>query len=311
MLVDSASVFAKTDLDLGKCNVIKHAIKITDPQPFKECHRRIPPHLYEEVKAHLQEMVEVGAIRKSFSPWASAVVLVRKKDGGLRFCIDLRKLNNRTVKDGYSLPRTKDTLDCLHGAVWFSTLDLKSGYWQVELEEEAKALTAFTVGPLGFWECECMPFGLTNAPATFQRLMESCLGELHLNWCIIYLDDIIVFSRTPEEHIHRRRAVFEKLKAVDLKLKPSKCDFFKKEIKYLGHVVSEQGVSTDPDKIKAVTEWPEPTTVTEVRSFLGFVSYYRRFIPNFSKVAKPLNKLLQNLEGTPSQKKKFTGSLGT
>ena len=290
---------------MGKCNIIKHAIKITDPQPFKECYRRIPPHLYEEVKAHLQEMVEVGAIRKSFSPWASAVVLVRKKDGGLRFCIDLRKLNNRTIKDGYSLPRIEETLDCLHGAVWFSTLDLKSGYWQVELEEEAKPLTAFTVGPLGFWECEHMPFGLTNAPATFQRLMESCLGELHLNWCIIYLDDIIVFSRTPEEHIHRLRAVFEKLKAAGLKLKPSKCDFFKKEIKYLGHVVSEQGVSTDPDKIKAVTEWPQPTTVTEVRSFLGFVSYYRRFIPNFSKVAKPLNQLLQNLEGSPSQKKKF------
>ena len=114
------------------------------------------------------------------------------------------------------------------------------------------------------------------------------------------MDDIIVFSRTPEEHIHRLRAVFEKLKAAGLKLKPSKCDFFKKEIKYLGHVVSEQGVSTDPDKIKAVTEWPQPTTVTEVRSFLGFVSYYRRFIPNFSKVAKALNKLLQNLEGTPS-----------
>ena len=214
-------------------------------------------------------------------------------------------MNNRTIKDGYSLPRIEDTLDCLHGAVWFSTLDLKSGYWQVELEEEGKPLAAFTMGPLGFWECECMPFGLTNAPATFQRLMESCLGELHLNWCIIYLDDIIVFSRTPEEHVHRLRAVFNKLKAAGLKLKPCKGDFLKKEIRYLGHVVSEEGVSTDPDKIKSVTEWPQPTTVTEVRSFLGFVSYYRRFIPNFSKVAKPLNKLLQNLEGTPSQKKKF------
>ena len=214
-------------------------------------------------------------------------------------------MNNRTGKDGYLLCRIEDTLDCLHGAVWFSTLDLKSGYWQVELEEEAKPLTAFTVGPLGFWECECMPFGLTNAPATFQRLLECCLGELHLNWYIVYLDDIIFFSRTPEEHIHRLRAVFEKLKAAGLKLKPLKCDFFKKEIKYLGHVVSEKGVSTDPDKIKAVTEWPQPTTVTEVRSFLGFVNYYRRFIPNFSKVAKPLNKLLQNLEETPSQKKKF------
>ena len=184
-LVDSADVFSQSDLDLGKCNITKHAIKITDPQQFKERYRRIPPHLYEEVKNHLQEMVEVGAIRISFSPWTSAVVLVRNKDGGLRFCIDLHELNNRTVKDGYSLPRIEDTLDCLHGVVWFSTLDLKSRYWQVELEEEAKPLTASTMGPLGFWECECMPFGLTHAPATFQRLMESCLGELHLNWCNI------------------------------------------------------------------------------------------------------------------------------
>ena len=250
-------------------------------------------------------MVEVGAIRRSFSTCASTVVLVRKKDGGLRFCIDLHKLNNGTVKVGYSLPRREDTLDCLHGVVWFSTLDLKSGYWQVELEEEAKPLITFTMGPLGFWECECMPFGLTNAPATFQRLIESHLGELHLNWCIIYLDDIIVFSWTPEEHVHRLKAVFNKLRAAGLKLKPSKYDLFKKEIKYLGHVVSKEGVSTDPDKIKSVTEWLQPTTVTEVRSFLGYVSYYRRFIPNFSKVAKPLSKLLQSLEGTPSQKKKF------
>ena len=164
----------------------------------------------------------------------------------------------------------EDTLDCLHGAVWFSTLDLKSGYWQVELEEEANPLTAFTLGSLGFWECECIPFGLTYAPGTFQRLMESCLGELHLNWCIIYLDDIIVFSRTPEEHLHRQKAVFNKLEAAGLKLKPYKCDLFKQQINYLEHVVSKEGVSTDTEKTKAVTEWPQPTTVTEVRSFLGF-----------------------------------------
>ena len=241
-------------VSVGLRNILKHDIKITHPQPFKERYRRIPPHLYEEVKAHLQEMVEVGAIRRRFSPWASAVVLVRKKDGGLRFCIDLCKLNNRTVKDGYSLPHIEDTLDCLHGAVWFSTLDPKSGYWQVVLEEEAKPLTAFTMGPLGFWECEHMPFGLTNAPATFQRLMESCLGELHLNWCIIYLDDIIVFSRTPEEHVHRLKAVISKLRAAGLKLKPTRCDLFKQQINYLGHVVSKEGVSIDPDKITAVTE---------------------------------------------------------
>ena len=209
---------------------------------------RIPPHLFEKVKQHLQEMVEVGAIRRSFSPWASAVVLVRKKDGGLTLCIDLQKLNNHTIKDEYALPRINDTLDCLHAAMQFSTLELKSRYWQVELEEEAKPLTAFTMGPLGFWECERMPFGLTNAPATFQRLMESCLGELHLSWCIIYLDDIIVFSWTPEEHLVRLQAVFNKLKAAGLKLKPSKCELFRNQINYLEHVVGQNGVTTDPKK---------------------------------------------------------------
>ena len=162
-------------------------------------------------------MVEDGAIRRSISPWASAVVLLRKKDGGLRFCIDFHKLNYRTVKDGYSLPRIEDTLDCLHGIVW---------------------------------------------------LVESCLCELHLNWCLIYLDGIIVFSQTPEEHLYRLKAVFNKLKAAGLKLKLSKCDLFKQQINYLGNVVSKEGVSTDPEKIQVVTELLQPTTVSEVRSFL-------------------------------------------
>ena len=196
-------LFALDKNDLGHTTKVKHKIKLNDYTPFKERYRRVPPHLYEEVRKHLKEMVEIGAIRKSNSPWASAVVLVRKKDGSLRFCIDLRHLNNRTIKDAYSLPRIEETLDCLNGAKIFTSLDLKSGYWQVEIEEESKPLTAFTVGPLGFFECERMPFGLTNAPATFQRLMESCLGDLHLNWCIIYLDDIIVFSETPGEHVKR------------------------------------------------------------------------------------------------------------
>ena len=262
LLCDYSETFSKNDLDLGKCNILKHSIQITDQQPFKERYRRIPPHLFEEVKQYLQDMMEVGAIRRSFSPWASVLVLVRKKDEGLRLCIDLRKLNNRTVKDGYALPRTDDTLDCLPGAKWFSTLDLKSGYWKVELEEEVKPLTAFTMGPLGFGSVRYSPFGFTNAPATFQRLMESWVGELKLSWCIIYLDDIIVFSQTPEEHLVRLQAVFDKLKAARLKLKPSKCELLRKQINYLGHVVGHKGAATDPDKIKAVTEWPRPTTVS-------------------------------------------------
>ena len=165
LLCEYSGIFSKKSFRSGKCNILTHNIKLTGHQPFKERYRRILSHLFEEVKQHLQEMVEIGAIRKSFSPWISAVVFVWKKDGGLRLCTDLHKLNNCTVKDGYALPRIEDTLDCLHGAVWFSTLHLKSGYWQVELEEEAKPLIAFKVGPLGFWECGRMPFGLTNAPA--------------------------------------------------------------------------------------------------------------------------------------------------
>ena len=157
----------------------------------------------------------MGAIRPSNSPWASAVVLAWKKDGILQFYVDVCKLNARTIKDTYSLPRMDETLDCLNGADWFSSLDLKSGYWQVEMEEDSKPFTAFTVGPLSFYECECMPFGLTNAPATFQWLMQSCLGNLHLCYCIIYLDDVILFFKTLEEHLLRLRAVFKSFNRQD------------------------------------------------------------------------------------------------
>ena len=240
--------------------------------------------MYDEVKAHIQEMLDVGAIRPSNSPWASAVILVYKKDGKLRFCINLWKLNDRTIKDAYSLPRIDETLDCLNGAGWFSSLDLKSGYWQVEKEEDSKAFTGFTVGPLAFCKCEPMLFGLTNAPAIFQQLMQSCLGNLHLHYCIIYLDDVIVFSKTPEEHLLGLRAVFEKLKQAGLKLKPSKCELFRQELIYLGHVVSKM--------VEAIHKWPVPINVTEVRSFLGFTNYYQRFIKRYAQVAKPLYKLI-------------------
>ena len=306
MLKRNAQVFSKDDMDMGRTKLVKHHIKLTDPAPFKEAYRRIPPQMYDEVKAHIQEMLDLGAIRPSNSPWASAIVLVRKKDGRLRFCIDLRRLNNRTVKDAYSLPRIESILDSLGGAQIFTTLDLKAGYWQVEMAEECKAYTAFTCGPLGFYECDTMPFGATNAPATFQRLMHDCLGDLNMNWCIVYLDDIIVFSDTKEEHLKRLEAVFQKLMAAGLKLKPTKCFFFKDEIEYLGHVVSGKGISTNPKKIEAVTKWPTPKTVYDVRSFLGFVGYYRRFIKNFSKITKPIREVITGLENQSKRAAKKT-----
>ena len=285
-------IFSKGPTDLGNTDLIQHEIHLQDDTPFKDPYRRIPPALYEEVREHLKEMLEAGAIRESCSPFSSNVVLVRKKDNSLRFCIDFRKLNARTIKDAYSLPRIEETIDSLAGSKYFSKLDLRSGYWQVEIKEEDKHKTAFTVGPLGFYECNRMAFGLTNAPASFQRLMERCMGDLNLKECLIYLDDIIIFSKTFDEHIKRLEDCFERLKQHGLKLKGSKCEFLQRETQYLGHIDSESGIKTDPSKISALKSWPVPTNVTELRSFLGFAGYYRRFVEGYAKIAKPLNDLL-------------------
>ena len=302
LLLKWKDVFSLHDLDLGKTPLTKHHINLSDPTPFKERHRRIPPAMVQSVREHLKEMLDLGVIRPSNSPFASNVVLVKKKDGTLRFCIDLRRLNNNTIKDSYALPRTKETFDALHGSCIFSTLNLKSSYWQVEIEENDKHKTAFRVGNLGFFECNRMPFGLTNAPATFQCLIETCMGDLHLNSCLLYLDDIVVFSKSFEEHLTRLEAVFQRLHQAGLKLKTSKCHFFKQSIKYLGHIISAKGVHTDPDKISTVRDWPVPISAKELLGFLGFVGYYRRFIRNFSQIAHPLYEVTT---GVPSKRKKI------
>ncbi|PIK39177.1 hypothetical protein BSL78_23984 [Apostichopus japonicus] len=219
-------------------------------------------------------MLESGAIRESHSPYASPIVVVKKKDGSIRLCIDYRKLNQDTVKDSYSLPRIEESLDALKGAKWFSSLDLQSGYWQIEVAEKDIPKTAFTT-PMGFYECNRMPFGLTNAPATFQRLMEHCVGDMNYKKCLVYLDDVIIFSQTFEEHLERLSAVLKRLTDFGLKLKPSKCNLLQNSVTYLGHVVSEHGVETDPEKIQAVKSWPVPQNVKQLRSFLGFTGYYR------------------------------------
>ena len=244
------------------------------------------------MKEHLQEMMEAGAIRPSHSPYSSNVVIVRKKDGSIRFCVDFRKLNNKTIKDAYGIPRIEVSLHLLAGSKYFSKLDLRSGYWQVEIKEQDKKKTAFRVGNLGFYEFHRMPFGLCNAPATFQRLMERCMGDLNLRDCLIYLDDVIIFSSTFEEHLDHLEAVFSRLRQNNLKLKASKCEFLRSEVTYLGHVVSEEGIQTDPEKTKVIKNWPVPTTIKEVRAFLGFTGYYRRFIKDYAKIARPLNDLL-------------------
>ena len=203
--------FSQSDLDLSGTDVAKHPMRLDDYSPFKERARRVPPHMYEEVGQHLHQMLDLGVIRPSNSPWTSNVVLVRKPCGEIRFCIDLRRINQCSVADAYYLPRIDETLDALAGAKYFTSLDLKSGYWQVEMEEEAKQYSTFTVGPLGFYECNRMPFGLKNAPATFQRLMQRVLGDLHLNGCVVYIDDIIIYTKTEKEHEDMLEKVFQRI----------------------------------------------------------------------------------------------------
>ncbi|KAL7868574.1 hypothetical protein SRHO_G00099580 [Serrasalmus rhombeus] len=283
-------VFALHDSDFGRTDKVKHQIKLSDETPFKHRPRPIRPQDLDAVRRHLQELSEAGVIRASESPFSSPIVVVRKKNGDVRLCIDYRKLNLQTIKDAYALPNLEEAFSALTGSKWFSVLDLKSGYYQIEVEETDKPKTAF-VCPLGFWEFNRMPQGVTNAPSTFQRLMERCMGDINLREVLVFLDDLIVFSDTIEEHEKRLLRVLSRLKEYGLKLSLEKCKFFQTSVRYLGHVVSEDGVETDPEKIKALKTWPSPMNLKELRSFLGFAGYYRRFIQNYSKIVKPLNDL--------------------
>ena len=289
LLREFKPLFASKGDTLGHTSTVKHGIK-TSASPIRQPQRRLPVALKSVVQQEVTKMLNQGVIRPSNSPWASPVVLVRKKDGTWRFCIDFRKLNSVTHRDAYPLPRIDATLDSLAGAKFFTTLDLASGYWQVELEEEDKEKTAFTT-PQGLFEFNVMPFGLTNAPATFQRLMECVLAGLTPEHSLIYLDDIIIFSATFQEHLNRLRGVLDRLLRAGLRLKTSKCQFARKEVRYLGHIVSEHGIYPDPQKIEAVEKLPAPRSTKELRQFLGLSNYYRRFICDYAKVAEPLYKL--------------------
>ena len=292
LLIKHESTFSKTDEDLGRTGIIRHKINTEENCPIKQPLRRLPVHMNAEADKQIDEMLKKDVIQPSSSPWASGIVMVTKKDGSKRFCVDYRKLNDITVKDAYPLPRIDAALDQLSGAGWFSCLDLNSGYWQVEVDEADRAKTAF-VSRRGLFEFKTMPFGLCNAPATFERLMETVLAGLNWQICLIYLDDIIVVGKTFDDMIRNLDEVLQKLHEAGLKLKPRKCQLFAKRVDFLGHVISGEGIQTDPKKTQAVREWPRPESLHEVRSFLGFCSYYRRFIPKFAEISKPLHKLTE------------------
>ncbi|KRZ65622.1 Retrovirus-related Pol polyprotein from transposon 17.6, partial [Trichinella papuae] len=283
---------ATSDEDLGHTELASHRIDTRNAAPVKVPPRRLPPAQRPDVQRMVTDMLSRNVIEPANSPWSAPIVIVRKKDGSPRFCVDFRRLNDVTIKDAHPLPRIDDTLEALSGARWFSTLDFSSGYWQIPVDEADRPKTAFST-PFGLYQFRVMPFGLCNAPATFQRLMDVALRGLTWSSCLAYLDDIIVFGRTAQEHTDRLERVLQRIAETGLKLKPQKCHLMRKTVRFLGHVLSENGMSTDEEKIRAVKEWPTPCCPSEVRQFLGLASYYRRFIKNFSMVSAPLNALLR------------------
>ena len=260
-----SDVFSQGEDDLGSTPLLEHTIETHGP-PLRQPYWRQNPAVRREEMAQVQQMLASNVIRPSNSPWASPVVMVRKKDGSLRFCVDFQQLNAATVKDAHPLPRIDDLLDALHRAKWFSTLDLKSGYWQVPITEQYKAKIAFRTSGSQLYEFNQVPFSLCNAPATFSCLMDRVLAGLHWETCLFYLDDIIVFSSKWEEHLARLRQVFERLRHANLKLGADKCTFTAKEVSYLGHRVTEEGLLPDSSLLAAIWEIPPPKTATEVHS---------------------------------------------
>ncbi|KAL0534344.1 hypothetical protein IC582_028634 [Cucumis melo] len=264
--------------------------------PISRAPYRMAPAELKELKIQLQELLDKGFIRPSVSPWGAPVLFVKKKDGSMRLCIDYRELNKVTVKNRYPLPRIDDLFDQLQGATVFSKIDLRSGYHQLRIKDEDIPKTAFR-SRYGHYEFIVMSFGLTNAPAVFMDLMNRVFREFLDTFVIVFIDDILIYSKTEAEHEEHLRMVLQTLRDNKLYAKFSKCEFWLKQVSFLGHVVSKAGVSVDPAKIEAVTGWTRPSTVSEVRSFLGLAGYYRRFVENFSRIATPLTQLTR--KGAP------------
>ncbi|UYV79967.1 K02A2.6-like [Cordylochernes scorpioides] len=290
LLSGYGEMFTAPDEYKGRTHLVKHQIKTTSDIPIRKNPYRVSLKERNIISDQINSMLKNGIISHSSSVWASPIILVKKKNGTFRFCVDYRNLNSVTVKDQYPLPRIDDCFDSLHGARYFTSLDLCSGYWQVEVEEQDREKTAF-ITPDGLYQFNVLPFGLCNGPATFERLMDTVLRTHKWKICLCYLDDVIIFSEDLHSHLNRLKTILECLKTAGLTLNASKCRFAYTELLILGHVVSNEGIAPDPEKIISIRKFPTPRTVKDVRAFLGLCSYYRRFIREFSKVALPLQIL--------------------
>jgi transposase InsO family protein len=292
LLIEFQDVFASSEFDLGCFEAILHRIALMNhtQQPIRERMRRTPKGFEHEEEKHLEQMLAAGVIQPSNSPWAAAPVLVRKKDGGVRWCLDYRKLNAVTKKDAFPLPLISDCIETLAGTAYMSTLDMASGYWQIEIHPDDQEKTAF-ITRYGLFEYRRMSFGLCNAPSTFQRAMNLVLRGLTWKSVLAFLDDVMVLGETFEEHISNLREVLLRFRAHNLKLKPKKCALLRTKVKFLGKIVSGNTIEVDPESLGVVREWPVPTKTREVESFLGFVNYHREHIPHLAEIAGPLYNL--------------------
>ena len=283
-------VFASNPLKPPMNSLMKHRIITNDALPVKSKPRRLPLAWKSEIDRQVQEMVDNEIIRPSKSPWNCAVILVKKKDNSNRFVCDFRSLNDVTKKDSYPLPHIKDVIDQMEGARFWSTLDAASAYWSIPLAEEDKEKTAFSV-PRGKFEFNRTPYGLTNAGATYQRMIDICLSGLPPDRVLAYMDDIVIFSKTYQEHLHTLETVFKRLLAAGITLKLSKCIFASNKVDFLGYELSEEGVKPQKRLTEAILTFATPLNRKELRRFLGLAGFYRRFIPQFASISRPLNRL--------------------
>ena len=283
--------FSTGDTDLGHYKGVYHHIYTTDDKPIKQRMRRTPFHFEKEEEAHLQKMLDSEVITESSSEYAHPVCLVRKRDGGVRWCIDLRALNAVTVKDAFPLPKIEQCLDTLRGTQFYSTLDLAAGYWQIEIAPEDRHKTAFLT-KFGLFEHKKMGFGLCNAPATFQRAMQKILTGMLWKQVLVYIDDVFVLGECFETAMSNLHEVLRRFSVNNLKMKAKKCDLFQKEVEYLGRLVSAKGVTLKPGHIELMRKWPIPKTKNELEAFLGFANYHRNYMKNYSELVDPLYQFL-------------------
>ncbi|KAM7370275.1 hypothetical protein PAMP_011541 [Pampus punctatissimus] len=301
LVLQYEDVCSRHHLDCGEAKGFVHRIHLSDSRPFRLPYRRVPPGQYQKLRQVLSEMEEKEIIRKSTSEYASPLVLVWKKNGDLRICTDFRWLNRRTLKDAHPLPHQADCLAALGGNCLFSTMDLTSGFYNMPLHEDDRKYSAFTT-PMGLYEYNRLPQGLCNSPGSFMRMMTSIFGDQNYLSLLCYLDDLLVFAPDEETALQRLEMVFKRLRAHNLKLAPKKCFFLRRSVKFLGHIIDENGVSTDPSKVENITNMvttdlmePDGGTPSQkrIRSFLGMVNYYQHFVPRYSAIAKPLFDLLK------------------